>query len=96
MSRSRIIELPTQLIALLVPQWLPTQLMEMGNAYKQCAAFLLDSFDTHAAKSPKKRLVSQSKEQEAKLEGEEGRNVQWRILHTCFIILCTSTKLTLS
>ena len=55
---------------------------------------LLDSFDTHAAKSPKKRLVSQSKEQEAKLEGEEGRNVQWRILHTCFIILCTSTKLT--
>ena len=71
MSRSRIIELPTQLIALLVPQWLPTQLMEMGNAYKQCAAFLLDSFDTHAAKSPKKRLVSQSKEQEAKPEGED-------------------------
>ena len=44
---------------------------QMGNAYKQCAAFLLDSFDTHAAKSPKKRLVSQSKEQEAKPEGED-------------------------
>lgn len=28
---------------------------QMGNAYKQCAAFLLGSFDTHAAKSPKKR-----------------------------------------
>ena len=42
-----------------------------GKGHWSQGVFLLDSFDTHAAKSPKKRLVSQSKEQEAKLEGED-------------------------